>query len=233
MNISKFVNPLTISAVGFVLTVLAGVLIYVLLIQKTLADVNMQTGIYQQNVGAESPQAKAAAEAAVTQAQVNVAAVQAQWTAIQIAKDPDIDYSDRMLAWNQYINELDFKLAPSIEQWLPSTGVKPTAPITTPAAPADPNAVVANNPIVIPLDGGSPISVVGSFPQILRHVEQWNNFNRIVLIDKLTLAGISPYLIGTYTATVYEFPRNADKIGAAVPSTAGAVAAPAQRPGAR
>jgi len=130
-----------------------------------------------------------------------------------------------MNAWSQYINELNFKLGPSIDQWMPSTGIKPTAPITTPAPPADPNAVVKANPIVIPLNGGSPIVVVGSFRQILHHVAAWNNFNRIVLIDKLTLVGISPWVAGAYTATVYEFPKNGTTPGTLFPTGTGATGA--------
>jgi len=225
MNASKLLNPLTISIAGLLLTVVAGVLIYMLLIKNTNASLDAETADYQSNVQYEDPLQKAQAVKSVKDAQTQVQQVTASWNQIQYTKNPDIDYSDVMTAWNQYIDELNFKLAPSIEQWMPSTGIKPTAPITTPAPPADPNAVVAFNPIVIPLNSGSPINVVGTFPQILHHVAAWNNFNRIVLIDKLQLAGISPWVTGSYTATVYEFPRNADKPGVSVPSSATATAA--------
>jgi hypothetical protein len=222
VNMSKLVNPLTISIVGVVATVIAALLIYFLLIRSTTSDLAQQTTTYNANVGNEDPTVQKQAQDSVTKATQNVNTVKQQWTDMQDAKDPDIDYSDRMVAWNEYINELNYKLGPMIEQWIPTTGVKPTSAITTPTASSDPNDIISKNPIVIPLNAGSSISVVGSFPQVLHHIEAWNNFNRIVLIDKVALAGISPFVIGTYTATVYEFPRNADTPGPAVPSTAGA-----------
>lgn len=69
--------------------------------------------------------------------------------------------------------------------------------------------------------GGGTIKVEGTFPEILHHIALWNNFNRIALIDGLTLSGNSPNLVGSYNITIYEFPRNADKPGKQVPSSAG------------
>ena len=168
MNVSKFINPLTISIAGVLLTVVAGVLIYFLLIKSTLDDLASQTTTYEANEQYEGPQQKTQAQLQVTQAQTQVQEYNSEWDQILRTKNPDIDFSDRMKAWNEYIKEVNFDLAPSVEQWMPTTGIKPTAPITTPAPPADPNAVVAKNPIVIPLNGGTSITVIGSFPQILR-----------------------------------------------------------------
>jgi hypothetical protein len=221
MNASKYITPLTISIAGVFATALALALVYFLLIKKTQAVLSTQTGIYNQYVQYEGPQELKSANDKVTQATVAKQLVQDKWTQIQTSRDPVIDYSNVMNAWSQYIAELNFHLAPSIEQWMPSTGIRPTQPITTPAPPADPNAVISKNPIVIPLNAGSPIQVVGTFPQILHHVAAWNNFNRIVLIDKLTLAGISPWVTGSYTATVYEFPLNGTTPGITVPSGGG------------
>jgi hypothetical protein len=222
MNASKFVNPLTISLAGVFATAIAVGLIYFLLIKNTVTDLTAQTATYTSNVQNEGPGPKKAADATVTAATQQVQDVATQWAQIQEKKNPVIDFSNVMLAWNQYINEVNFKLSASIEQWMPSTGIKPLTAITTPSASSDPNSAVAKNPIIIPLNSGGAISVVGTFPQILHHIAAWNNFNRIVVVDKLALEGISPWLTGTYTATVYEFPINGDKPGTAVPSTAGA-----------
>jgi hypothetical protein len=221
MNLAKLINPISVTILGVVLTIVAAALIFTLLIKDTMADLSTQTATYQANEQYEGPGPKTAAQQQVTQAQLQVQNFNDQWNQILATKNPDIDYSDRMAAWNEYIDELNYHLGPSVEQWMPTTGIKPTGPITTPAAPSDPNAVVAKNPIIIPLNGGSAITVIGSFPQILRHVEAWNDFNRIVLIDKLNLTGISPFVTGTYTATVYEFPHNGNSPGAAVPSAPG------------
>jgi hypothetical protein len=220
MNASKYINPLTISITGLVAILIAASLVYFLMIKSSMEKLSEETGIYTTNEQYEGPAALAQANNQVTLANQNVSAVQTQWNRILVSRDPVIDYSNVMLAWQQLINELNYNLATSVNQWMPTTGIKPTGPVSTPAAPSDPNDAIAQDPIVIPLNDGSSITVIGSFPQIVHHIEAWNNFDRIALIDDLSLQGVSPWLSGTYTATIYEFPRNGSKPGKAVPSNA-------------
>ena len=51
------------------------------------------------------------------------------------------------------------------------------------------------------------LSVGGDFRQLLYHVQRWNTFDRLVLIDHLGLHGNSPFMSATYDATVIEFPQ--------------------------
>ena len=159
--------------------------------------------------------------------------------------------SDRFLAWRQLTRELEFTLGPLVEHWLPHSGIQPLGMIYLDAPSPDPNAV-PQSIIAIPLRmapfqstggngggggggmpsgggggapggaGGGSMSVLGSFTDILKHVENWNKFNRIVLIDTVNVSGYSPIVTGTYNATVYILPTNGDKIGAPVPSGAAA-----------
>jgi len=128
---------------------------------------------------------------------------------------PPYDVSDRFRAWKQISYELEAYLGPDIERWVPRTGVTLLSAVSVQAPPSSPNGIT-NVPMVIPIGGGS-VSVGGSFRNILAHILRWNNFNRLVLIDNLQLAGTSPYMEGTYSAKVIIFPQNEDKIGAAIP----------------
>jgi hypothetical protein len=65
---------------------------------------------------------------------------------------------------------------------------------------------------------GGGMKVVGSFPLLLKHIKSWDNFNRIAEVTDFSLSGNSPYLTGSYDVSIYEFPRNYDKPGKAVPS---------------
>jgi hypothetical protein len=224
MTKSSYFNWITVTIFFSFVTIGAVCGIYFALISPTEVDYQAQLSTYTQDSPSEGPGPIAIANKAKSDATAKVKVVQDQWNEIVATKNPDIDFSDVMLAWNQYMNEINFTLGASIDQWLPSTGVRPTAPITTPAAPANPNLVVTKNPIIIPLNGGSPITVVGSFPAIMKSIAAWNNFDRIVMVDKVSLRGVSPWITATYVAEVIEFPRNADKVGHPLNSGTGASA---------
>ena len=59
--------------------------------------------------------------------------------------------------------------------------------------------------LVVPL---GTVTVNGDFRHILTHFNDWQYFNRLVSVDGLTLVGNSPYMQGSYTATMYIFPQN-------------------------
>ncbi len=65
------------------------------------------------------------------------------------------------------------------------------------------------------------LSVGGDFRSILYHVQRWNTFNRLVLIDGLALHGNSPFMSASYNATVYIFPQGDDKPAPPLPKGPG------------
>jgi hypothetical protein len=68
-----------------------------------------------------------------------------------------------------------------------------------------------------------------SFERLLNHVRKWNEIpNLVVLVDGLSISGMSPNLVGSYTLTVFVYPRNGDNPGPNVPSSpqAGGAGAP-------
>jgi len=69
--------------------------------------------------------------------------------------------------------------------------------------------------------GTGGISVIGTFDQDLNQVVSWNNFNRIVWVDHVSLSGYSPFIVATYDANIYEFTTNPDLLGAALPTDVG------------
>jgi hypothetical protein len=72
---------------------------------------------------------------------------------------------------------------------------------------------------------GGSLSVAGDFRQILYHVQRWNSFDRLVLIDGLALHGNSPFMTGTYNATAFIFPQGDDKIAQPLPKGEGSAGA--------
>ena len=199
-------NPLIVTVIGVVVCLLAvgGIMYFLVLPQKTA----YATALARDQAAEPDASAttQAAAKADVLKAQSEVDAAQVQWRQIESSKMPPYDVSHRFHAWQQLQNELAVNLGPSLERWIPRTGVVPLTDISLPAPPSSPNAITAA-PLIVPIGSGT-MSVGGSFRGILKHVQQWNNFNRLVLIDGLQLHGNSPYMKGDYTAKVIIFPQN-------------------------
>jgi hypothetical protein len=244
-----------VAIIGSVLTIGIPVGVFFGLIKPEMDKIAAQKATYDANSQYVGPAPlnthKQALQAAVNQ----VAAAEARWDGITRTKNPDIDLSDRFLAWRQLTRELEFVLGPSVEHWLPHTGIQPLGIIYLDAPSPDPNAVPPSV-ITVPLrmapfptasagpgggggesatpasfsaapsgggGGGSTtgsMNVLGTFPGILHHIESWNKFSRIVVIDNVSLSGYSPIITGSYNATVYIFTTNGDKEGTPVPSGA-------------
>ena len=85
-----------------------------------------------------------------------------------------------------------------------------------PTSPNDP--MIRSGVLQVPL---GPVSVSGDFHHILTHFYDWQYFNRLVLVDGLSLSGNSPYMQGSYTATLYIFPQNDDNLAAPVKKAGG------------
>jgi hypothetical protein len=222
------INPIVVAIVGVILCLMSGVGIYILLIQASQNRITAAEGRISA-AGDVSDAAVASAKQSLAEAKVQVASANLGWRKRQDSLMPPYDVSNRFRAWKQISYELEAYLGPDIERWVPRTGVTLLSAVTIAAPPSNPNAVT-NAPLVIPIGGGN-MSVGGSFRGILAHILRWNNFNRLVLINNLQLAGTSPYMEGTYAASVIIFPQNEDKIGAVIPQAGGATTATFGGPG--
>lgn len=215
-------NPWVVAIVGTILCVLSGVGIYFLLMAPTQNRIEAANSSIQ-TAGAITPDTLPtelnSAKAAQTAATNKVLATQQSWQREQEALMPPYDLANRFKAWQQISYELEAYLGPDVERWVPKTGVTLLTPVSIQAPPANPNDIT-NDPLTIPIGGGT-MSVGGSFRHILTHIERWNTFNRLVLIDNLQLTGTSPYMEGTYTASVIIFPQHQDKMEAPHPEYGG------------
>ena len=199
--------------------------IFFLLIKPTMDATAAQQAIYDANYPDSTPQAQAAAQKTLSDAKVKVQLVKSQYAAKSSAIMPPYDVSDRNLALRQITYELTQHLGPDIQHQLHSTGVRTTTQVMLPAPPLSPNDITAA-PVVVPL---GTITVSGDFRHILTHFYDWQSFNRLVLVDNLALTGSSPYMTGTYTATLYIFPQNDDKLGPPIAGAGGGAAATSGR----
>ena len=229
---TRGLSPAIVAAIGSVLSLLTVAGIFFFLIKPTLDA----TTVAQGRLDAASPDATDAAhlqaQKQVDAAKLQVQATKLQWAQKEAALMPPYDVGgDRFRALRQITYELDHYLGPDLERQMKTTGVTSTTKFTLPPPPVNPNDIT-NAPLVIPL---GTITVNGSFRQILTHFYDWQYFNRLVLVDGLALHGNSPYMSGTYTATVYLFPQGDDKVPPPIPQAgggaAGAGAAPGGRPG--
>ena len=216
------ISPWAIAGVGAVLSLLAIAGIYFLLISPTLAATATQQGIYNENYPDSTPAAQRSAQQALQAAKLKVQQIKFQWAVKSAAKMPRYDVSSRPLAQRQLTYELTRVLGPDLQHQLNATpGVKSSTQIVLPAPPLSPNDITAA-PVVIPL---GTITVNGDFRHILAHFYEWQDFNRLVVADNLAFPGSSPYMTATYTATLYIFPQNDDKLGPIIPQAGGGTGA--------
>ena len=211
-------KPYVTAIIGSVLTLGAGAYIYFEMITPTDDKIKAAQAKYDLNFPDSTLQKQSEAKKLVKAATLLVAQMQTQWDQKQHALMPPIDLTDRDKAWRQETLELTKNLGEDVLRWVPRTGVTMTNAISLPTPPIGPNALT-NAPLIINLGG---FNVIGDFRKILSHVVKWNNFDRLVLIDQLALHGNSPNMRGNYTATVFIFPQNGDKMGPLIPKAGGA-----------
>jgi hypothetical protein len=209
-------TPQQVYIIGVVLSIISAAVIYFTLVkpgnealQTAKADLQQQTDIAAKQPKADADQVKA---------KQLVALAQAKWAIYDRRYMPDIDLSNRMKGIQQLWHEQVEVLGPAAERFLRADHTVEVLQdgIAVAAPPSDPNAVVAKQ---FTFDLGS-VSVVGTFNEVLNHASRWNKFNRLVLMDNLTLSGSSPRLVGQYTLRCFEFTHNADKPGEAIPQAA-------------
>ena len=217
------ISPWAIAGIGAVLSLLAIAGIFFLLIKPTLDATTAQQGIYDANYPDSTAAAQQNAQKGLQAAKQQVQQIKFQWAVKSAAKMPRYDVSSRPLALRQITYELTRVLGPDLQHQLNATqGVKSTTQIVLPAPPLSPNDITAA-PVVIPL---GTITVSGDFRHILAQFYEWQDFNRLVVADNLAFTGSSPYMTATYTATLYIFPQNDDKLGPIIPQAGGGTAAP-------
>lgn len=203
--------------IGIVVAVVIASGIFFVLIRPTQAEIkNLDAQIEAASQrAAQLPAAKRQLE----DAKKEVEEARQKWARYERSKMPNIDLSDRLKAALAYWKEpertakllQDFVSKSQDVVFFGSFGIN--VPTT------DPNQLPW--PIwIVPL---GTFQVQGDFESILRHVERWNNAPRLVLVDGLQLSGVSPQLVGQYTATLFILPRaKDDKPADLLPSAGGA-----------
>ncbi|MCS6830569.1 MAG: hypothetical protein RMM08_09345 [Armatimonadota bacterium] len=203
--------------IGIVVSAVIASGIFFVLIRPTQAEIkNLDTQIEAASQrAAQLPAAKRQLE----DAKKEVEEARLKWARYERSKMPNIDMTDRLKAALAYWKEPE-RTARALQQFVSKSqdviflgGFAINVPST------DPNQLPW--PIwIVPL---GTFQVQGDFESILRHVERWNNAPRLVLVDGLQLSGVSPQLIGQYTATLFILPRaKDDKPAELLPAAGGA-----------
>ena len=203
-------------SIGLVATIVVAAAIFLLGIRPTLQNIKY----HEENIAqleqkvAQIPRARQL----VQQSQQRVDQANRDLALIDRRKMPvnTIDLSDRLKAWMQY-PDMTREIAKKLEAWPEKTGVQRLYNVVLPPPPNDPNAI-PTLALVYPM--GTVQVRAASFEALLNHVRKWNDVpNLVVLVDGLTISGMSPQLFGSYTLTVFVYPRNGDKPGPNVPSS--------------
>jgi hypothetical protein len=211
------ITQLQVWIIAIVLSIISGVLIYFLLIkpaneEKAAADAKFTAA---KQIADQEPAKIKEMAAAVANTRKN----EANWRRYEAKLMPNIKLDNLYTGMRQVWIEQIKTLGPKVDAYLrKDKSVRVLqANFQLPPPPTDPNAI---NRKYFEYSLGT-VSVMGTFENITKHVERWNNFDRLVLADGLTLSGNSPQLVGTYTLRAFVLPRNADKPGAAWPSAGG------------
>lgn len=152
------------------------------------------------------------------EALVKVAEAKADWGRYERRFMPTINISNLYTAWQQIQNEQLYVLGPKLDKFIRADKgvqiVQANYSLFTP--PDDPNQ--SNSPLFAENKGS--VTVQGNFDAILRHVERWNNFDRLVLVTGFNLQGNSPRLLGSYNFQVFEYTQG-EKAGPTFPAASG------------
>ena len=211
-------TPIIVAAIGIVMSLLAIGLIFFLLIKPTQESITSQQTRLDQNAPGTDTQDrqrglelnKKKGQKDLLRAKLQVQSTKMKWAQVEAAYMPPLDVSDRFKAMKQLTYEFNTYLAPDLQRQLTTTGVTSTTKFALPPPPLSPNdPMIRSGVLQIPL---GTVTVNGDFRHILTHFYDWQYFNRLVVVDGLTLSGNSPYMQGSYTATMYIFPQNDDRL---------------------
>jgi hypothetical protein len=167
-------------------------------------------------------QTKPQADKKFKAALVSVAAAKADWGRYDRRFMPRINISNLYTAWQQIQKEQLYDLGPKLEKFVKADkGVQIVqSSFSLYPPPNDPNQ--CSMPILA--DNKGAVTVSGNFDAVLRHVERWNNFDRLVLVTGFNLQGNSPRLMGSYNIQIFEFTQG-DKPGPNFPAASGGAGA--------
>jgi len=188
-------------------------------ITPTQARIDAAQAKFDANFQGSTPSVHAAAEKAFKDNTAAANDIKNRWHVKEVTLMPPYDVSNRGLAWKQISYERSERLGPMLEHWLSHQDVISNNTITVAPPPNSPNGITSV-PLLIPVGTGS-LTVQGDFRSILAHFLRWNDFNRLVLCDKLQLTGNSPTMTGNYTAVIIEYPQNPTNLGASIPQNGG------------
>ncbi len=202
--------------IGAVLAVIAGVGIFFGLVKPAMDEYDAQKKKFDDRslVAARRGQA----ENGLKDAKKQVAQAEADWEVYLNRYMPPINVSNTYTAWQSLVNEQVNVLGPMLDKFVRADKSVRLQQVgfSLPAPPDDPNSALSELFVFSP---GS-IQVAGTFKNVLKHAERWNNFGRLALVTGLQLQGNSPNLVGQYGVTIYEFTRG-DKAKAVVIPQAG------------
>ncbi len=199
--------------IAAVLSAIAAGAIYYFLVMPEQARLEAAESKFSTNQAIAVTKPQEDADQIKAKGEVRVA--QAKWARYDRELMPNIDISNLIRGQQQLWNEQINVLGPITQRYLyaDKTVQVVKASLALPAPPTDPNAI-AKKYFEFPL---GDVTVQGKFNQILNHAERWNRFNRLVLVDGLTLAGNSPSLTGSYKLTAYIFTHDEKGAGASIP----------------
>ena len=216
MGAKAKITPQQVYIIGAVLTIISALVIYFTLVKPG------NEALDAANVHLQAATATAEKQGAATKdrtlATREVAKAKATWDQYDRKYMPNIDVSNRLLGVQQLWHEQVEVLGPRVERFLRADHSVEIVQdgITVTGVPSDPNAVVAKQ---FTYDLGA-VAVAGTFNDVLNHAARWNKFDRLILMDNLTLRGNSPRLIGQYSLQCFEFTHNIEKPGPVIPQAA-------------
>jgi hypothetical protein len=211
------INRLQVWIIAGVLSLISAAGIYFGLVKPQLDQLKVET---DRRDAAEAKKAQIPdAEKKLAEAKKKVAKANSDWAQYDRRFMPRINTENLFTGTRQLWNEQIKVLGPKVTKYLygDKTVRVVQSNIQIPAPSGDPNAV-ARKAFVYPL---GQQTVTGTFNQVLNHAERWNRFDRLALVDGLTLSGNSPRLQGTYTLTIYEFTQG-EKNGDPIPQAGAA-----------
>lgn len=206
------INRLQVAIIAAVLSLISAAGIYFGLVKP------QQDQLAQETARKEAAEQKKAqipdAQRKLDEAKKKVALANQKWAVYDRRFMPRINTENLFQGTQQLWREQIKVLGPKVTKFLNSdkTVRVVQSNVQIPAPSGDPNAV-ARKAFVYPL---GTQTVTGTFNQVLNHAERWNRFDRLALVDGLSLSGNSPRLQGTYTLTIYEFTQG-EKNGDPIP----------------
>jgi hypothetical protein len=195
------ITQMQVWIIGAVLTIITALILFFAMIQPAQARLAAAQAKYDaaEQIYATDSEKKQDRK----KAEQEVAKAKSDWAQYDRQLMPNIDITNLYTAMNELWKEQLYVLGPKVDRFLRADKKVQIAQanVALGAPPTDPN-VVNQKAFVFPLGN---VAVVGNFNDVLNNAERWNQFERLVLTDGLTLSGYSPRLVGQYSITAFIF----------------------------